>query len=179
MKKKRTIIVLITGIIFGLIISGIGTYAATTYAISSNKVSYTDNSSLGVNNVQAAIDGTCSNVNNRLSSIDDKLKTNKVLVTSFNSGYTSIGDSLHNNYYAKISDVVIVNVGVLVNTPSITTIFTIPTGYRASQQVDAIIWQEGSYCMLTVKPDGSVIVRNASGYPLSNTKVIGTITFVI
>ena len=72
MKKKKTIIVLIIGIIFGLIISGIGTYAATSYAISSNKVSYTDNFGLGVDNVQAAIDGTCSNIDTRLDSINSE-----------------------------------------------------------------------------------------------------------
>lgn len=60
------------GIAIGLVISGIGTYAATSYAISSNKVSYTDNSGLGVDNVQAAIDGTCSNIDTRLDSINSE-----------------------------------------------------------------------------------------------------------
>ena len=57
--KKKTIITLIIGLITGLSLSGIGTYAATTYAINANKISYSDNSNLGVDNVQAAIDGTC------------------------------------------------------------------------------------------------------------------------
>ena len=60
------------GIAIGLVISGIGTYAATSYAISSNKVSFTDNSGLGVDNVQAAIDGTCSNIDTRLDSINSE-----------------------------------------------------------------------------------------------------------
>ena len=67
--KKKTIFILIMGITIGLVISGIGTYAATTYAVSSNKVSYTDNAKLGVDNVQAAIDGTCANI----SSIQDQI----------------------------------------------------------------------------------------------------------
>ena len=65
---------LILGIILGTVFASCGAYAATTYAISSNKVSYTDNSSLGVDNVQAAIDGTCSNIDNRLAEIEGDKK---------------------------------------------------------------------------------------------------------
>lgn len=72
MKNKKTIILLIMGLIMGLLLSGIGTYAATTYAISAAKIGYSDNSNLGVTDVQAAIDGTCSKVNEVLKSKQDK-----------------------------------------------------------------------------------------------------------
>ena len=45
---------IIIGIIIGVAISGCGVYAATV--ISASSVGYTDNSSLGANNVQTAID---------------------------------------------------------------------------------------------------------------------------
>lgn len=65
MKKSFKIVI---PFICGMIVSGIGVFAATTYAISSNKVSYTDNSGLGASNVQAAIDGTCTSFNEKLTS---------------------------------------------------------------------------------------------------------------
>ena len=72
--KKQIIINLSISIVIGTIFSIIaikGSYAATTYAINSNAVEYTDNSSLGVTNVQAAIDGTCTKINTRLSDLED------------------------------------------------------------------------------------------------------------
>lgn len=179
--KKTILIIIITATITGIISIGC-TYAATTYAISASKVGYSDNSSLGAANVQAAIDGTCSKVNSRLSSIEDKLETKKTILSNFNSGYTSIGDSFHNNYYAKVSNVVIVNVGVYVKSPSTNVVFTLPDGYRPSQQVDEIIWQESnvsSTALLTVKPNGNVMLREVSGANISSAKVIGTVMYAI
>ena len=51
----------------GLSLSGLGTYAATTYAINAAKIGYSDNSDLGATNVQAAVDGTCVKFNNQLT----------------------------------------------------------------------------------------------------------------
>ena len=48
------------------IVSAVSSYAATNYAISATKISYSDNSNLGVDNVQAAIDGTCTKFSNQL-----------------------------------------------------------------------------------------------------------------
>ena len=62
----------------GLSLSGLGTYAATNYAISANNIGYSDNSNLGAGNVQAAIDGTCSKVNEVLKS---KLNKNLTEIT--------------------------------------------------------------------------------------------------
>ena len=78
MKNKKTIILLIIGLIMGLLLSGIGTYATTTYAISAAKIGYSDNSNLGVTDVRVAIDGTCSKVNEVLKS---KLNKNLTEIT--------------------------------------------------------------------------------------------------
>ena len=67
--KKTIIIIIITAVITGVISIGC-TYAATSYAISANKIGYLDNSSLGADNVQAAIDGTCTKVDTRLGSLE-------------------------------------------------------------------------------------------------------------
>ena len=54
---------IIIGIIIGVVISGCGVYAATVIAASS--VGYTDNSSLGANNVQTAIDKLYAKADNQ------------------------------------------------------------------------------------------------------------------
>ena len=73
--KRKIILILIVGFIMGLSLSGIGTYAATTYAISATKISYSDNSNLGVDNVQAAIDGTCTKFSSQLTNLKNEVKT--------------------------------------------------------------------------------------------------------
>ena len=67
MKKMIVLVLVIVSI--GCIISISGSYAAISYAISANKISYSDNSNLGVDNVQAAVDGTCVKFNNQLASL--------------------------------------------------------------------------------------------------------------
>lgn len=94
--KKKTIFILIMGITIGLVISGIGTYAATTYVISSNKVSYTDNAKLGVDNVQAAIDGTCSSIDTRLTNIETDLSN---VGSDFRSENFSVANSVSGQSY--------------------------------------------------------------------------------
>ena len=79
MRDKRQIILILTvGFIMGLSLSGIGTYAATTYAISATKISYSDNSNLGADNVQAAIDGTCTRFSSQLTNLKNEVKTETI-----------------------------------------------------------------------------------------------------
>ena len=66
MKRVTKIIVIL--IVISLV-SATSSYAATSYAINASKVAYSDNSNLGVDNVQAAIDGTCSKIDYRLNSL--------------------------------------------------------------------------------------------------------------
>ena len=66
--KKTIMIIIVTAMITG-IISIYGAYAATNYAINASKIGYSDNSNLGVDNVQAAIDGTCTKFNEQLTEL--------------------------------------------------------------------------------------------------------------
>ena len=47
----------------------ISSSAATSYAINANNIGYADNSSIGADNVQAAIDGTCTKFSNQLTNL--------------------------------------------------------------------------------------------------------------
>ena len=53
----------------------ISSSAATSYAISANNIGYTDNSSIGADNVQAAIDGTCTKFSNQLTNLKAEVKS--------------------------------------------------------------------------------------------------------
>lgn len=75
----------ILGLVIGIIVSSLTAYATTSYIISSDKVEYKDNSELGVDNVQAAIDGTCTNIDKRL----DDISTQNILW----SGVAQMGGS--------------------------------------------------------------------------------------
>ncbi len=66
---KKMIVLVLAIVSIGCIISISGAYAATSYAISAIKISYSDNSNLGVDNVQAAVDGTCVKFTNQLTSL--------------------------------------------------------------------------------------------------------------
>ena len=75
MKKIKANRKIIIGVIIGIIIS-VTTYAVAATLINSQDVVYDSKTSgLGANNVQNAIDKTCSNIDTRLSTIEDKLYT--------------------------------------------------------------------------------------------------------
>ena len=62
-------------IVLGMLISGVmfGTGAHAATVISANRISYTDNSSLGATDVQAAIDGTCTKFSNQLVTLESSI----------------------------------------------------------------------------------------------------------
>ena len=66
---KRIIITIIFTAIITSVLSLSFSYAATNYAISASKIGYTDNSSLGATDVQAAIDGTCTKFSTQLTNL--------------------------------------------------------------------------------------------------------------
>ena len=70
--KKTIITIIVTAMITG-IISIYGAYAATNYVISASKIGYTDNSSIGADNVQAAIDGTCTKFSTKLNNMMEQM----------------------------------------------------------------------------------------------------------
>ncbi len=65
--KER--IYVIVGIIMGMILSTTISYSLASTLINSKDVTYEDNAGLGVNNVQAAIDGTCTKFSNQLTTL--------------------------------------------------------------------------------------------------------------
>ena len=70
MKKVIKIIMLLLGISF---VAATSYYAATNYAINASKIGYTDNSNLGANDVQAAIDGTCTKFSAKLNNMMEQV----------------------------------------------------------------------------------------------------------
>ena len=90
---KKIIVTLIIGLIIGLSLSGLGTYAATSYAINASSIGYTDNSSLGVNNVQAAVDGTCTKLANLKGDIVDIMwPRGSIYISETESSATAVQD---------------------------------------------------------------------------------------
>lgn len=85
---KRELRIYIVVAILVIVLSSISTYA--TSVISANSISYTDNSNLGVADVQAAIDGTCTKFSSQLSSLKENIIDTIYPVGSI---YTSETDS--------------------------------------------------------------------------------------
>ena len=75
---KKSLKVSILTAVITCIISISGSYAATNYAISATKIGYSDNSNLGADNVQAAIDGTCTKFSNQLTNLKNEVKTETI-----------------------------------------------------------------------------------------------------
>ena len=75
MKKEVKItverLIFIVIVIFGFNVLSLS--AVTNYAISALKIGYTDNSSIGADNVQAAIDGTCTKFSNQLATLESSI----------------------------------------------------------------------------------------------------------
>lgn len=88
MRKVGNIKYLILGMLISGIMFGTGTYAATV--ISGNNISYVDNANLGADNVQAAIDETCTKFSNQLTNLKENIIDTVYPVGSI---YTSESDS--------------------------------------------------------------------------------------
>ena len=69
----KTNIKIIIGVIIGIILSGITASAVADFKIDSKDVFYKDNSGLGFNNVQDAIDGTCTKFEEKVDTFLDKV----------------------------------------------------------------------------------------------------------
>ena len=108
-KNKRMIIGITIAVVLAVIISTISCYVLAETLINSRDVVYQDNSNLMADNVQEAIDGTCSKIDTRLSDIEDKLYTiknmdNYITFTSSTSlAYTGVSITLPANSYCSIT----------------------------------------------------------------------------
>ena len=116
MKKIKANRKIIIGILIGIIISGVGFYAIAATLINSQDVVYDSKTSgLGANNVQNAIDKTCSNIDTRLSEIEDNLYTIKsfdnlvVIPGTVNYAYTGVSIDVPANSYCSITATAICN----------------------------------------------------------------------
>ena len=69
----KTNIKIVIGVIIGIILSGITESAVADFKIDSRNVFYKDNSGLGFNNVQEAIDGTCTKFEEKVDTFLDKV----------------------------------------------------------------------------------------------------------
>ena len=110
MKKIKANRKIIIGLLIGIIISGVTSYAVAATLINSQDVAYDDKTSgLGANNVQSAIDKTCSNIDTRLSEIEDNLYTIKSFNNSVtipgtvNYAYTGVSINVPANSYCSIT----------------------------------------------------------------------------
>ena len=90
---KKAIVIMSVIVTIGCIISIGGAYAATSYAISASKIGYTDNSSLGATDVQAAIDGTCTKLANLKDNIVDTMwPVGSIYTSETESSATAVQD---------------------------------------------------------------------------------------
>ena len=144
---KKSLKVSILTAVITCIISISGSYAATNYAISATKIGYSDNSNLGADNVQAAIDGTCSKVDTRLGNIE-KSKQNTLTTTtgtvSINFKTLHSGDNCTKAY--KYGNTVKYNCAFVPESDisTNTSILTLPDGYRPISQTNVVISVSGT-----------------------------------
>ena len=81
----KTNIKIIIGVVVAILVSVSSCYVLAESLLNSKDVVYEDNSNLMADNVQDAIDGTCSKIDTRLAGIEDNLYTVKQM-----KGYKSI-----------------------------------------------------------------------------------------
>lgn len=175
MSKNLKVTIIVVAVITCLISIG-GSYAATTYATSANKVGYTDNSSLGVTNVQAAIDGTCSNIAAKLSTTTGTVSTSSTYGKHYNYGTPNYCNKVY-----KYGNIITYTCSFYSTTavPQAQALFTLPTGYRPTRKIDISITKVGygnSYNGF-IDANGSVAIGNNSidanvWYSISATFII-------
>lgn len=147
MSKMNKITKIVIFLLITSIVSATSSYTATNYAISANSVGYSDNSNLGADNVQAAIDGTCSKVDTRLGNIE-KSKQNTLTTTT---GIVSINfKTLHSSDDCtkayKYGNTVMYNCAFVPESDisTNTSILTFPDGYRPISQTNVVISVSGT-----------------------------------
>ena len=145
---KKSLKVSILTAVITCIISISGSYAATNYAISATKIGYSDNSNLGADNVQAAIDGTCSKVDTRLGNIEQSKQNTLTTTTGTVSINFKILHSSGNNCTKayKYGNTVMYNCAFAPESDisTNTSILTFPDGYRPISQTNVAINVSGT-----------------------------------
>ena len=85
----KTNIKIIIGVTIGILISIVSSYCLAETVMNSKDVYYKDNSGLAVNNVQDAIDGTCTKFDNNLTNLKKELLNQMYPVGSIYISYSS------------------------------------------------------------------------------------------
>ena len=100
-KMKKAIVIMSVIVTIGCIISIGGAYAATNYAISASKIGYTDNSSIGADNVQAAIDGTCTSFSKKLDELKKSMyPVGSIYISTKLSSPTAVASAIGGTWQA-------------------------------------------------------------------------------
>ena len=100
---------IILGIVVAVLLSTISCYVLAETLINSKDVVYEDNSNLVADNVQDAIDGTCTKIDTRLSDIEDKLyifnqiNIRQEFTSATTLSYTGISIKLPSNSYCTVT----------------------------------------------------------------------------
>ena len=158
------------------IISISGSYAVTNYAISASKIAYSDNSNLGVDNVQAAIDGTCTKFSNQLTNLKNEVKTETINeIYPVGSIYISLSEekvenveSKYGGTWERITDKFLVGAGNLYDGKS-------TGGSITHNHKSPLTWIQGQSTndswVGTTNYYGYTVVENRDFYGTSITKV--------
>ena len=107
--RKKKVFFIVMGIFFGIAITSTISYVIAQTLINSKDVIYQDNSNLAADNVQDAIDGTCTKIDTRLSTIEDKLYNlqdlsgGKNFTASTSWSYTGISITFPAKSYCSVS----------------------------------------------------------------------------
>lgn len=170
--KKTIITIIFTAMITG-IISIYGAYAATTYAISSTKIGYSDNSNLGVDNVQAAIDGTCTKFSNQLISlkkevISDMYPIGSIYISTSISTASDLGKTLGvGTWEPYASGKTLVGVGTGTDSNSVSKTFKVnETGGEYTHNLTTSEIPSHSHSIPSLSGNTA---STGNGYSLSNT----------
>ena len=137
-KNKRMIIGITIAVVIAVLLSTISCYVLAESLINSKDVGYEDNSNLAADNVQDAIDGTCTKIDTRLSGIEDNLYTIKNMykytrvVTSTSLAYTGVSIDFSANSMCSIT----VSAGWGNSSPAIVALGRTNSTINASNTVD-------------------------------------------
>lgn len=99
-----------------------------------------------------------------------------IIPITYNNGYTVNSTGL--NAYIKIGNVVTICEKVSIATPSSDICFTLPAGYRPSNQINSIMWFFDDFGLVSVESNGNVRLRNKSGGLLVNAAPSFCISFI-
>ena len=108
MRKSKIYLIVISSMLLGIVISTTFSYAIAETLMNSKDVYYEDNSSLGFNNVQDAIDGTCTKFSQKIDTFLDKIyPVGSVYISTTLSTVAQVKEALGGEWQAYGNDKVL------------------------------------------------------------------------